>query len=154
MLTEEEKQTIKNIAGRSPTRRAGCIEAMKVVQKNHGWVSDESIKGIAEILGMTADELDGVATFYSHIFRKPVGRHVILVCENISCWIMGFGKILAHLTTRLAIESGGTTPDQRFTLLPVACLGACDHAPAMMIDDELYGDLTPERIDEILDRHP
>jgi NADH-quinone oxidoreductase subunit E len=99
---------------------------------------------------MTPAELDAVATFYNLIFRKPVGKHVILVCDSVSCWIMGYERILQHLRDRLGIVLGETTADGVFTLLPIVCLGACDQAPAMMIDDELYGDLDAAKIDEIL----
>jgi len=91
-----------------------------------------------------------VATFYNLIYRQPVGRHVILLCDSVSCWIMGYDNLRDHLKSRLGIDLGGTTPDGRFTLLPSVCLGACDHAPVMMIDDDLHLDLTPERIDQIL----
>ncbi len=133
-----------------PQKRAACIEALKVVQQHRGWVSDEALDDVAELLEMTPDELDGVATFYNLIFRKPVGRHVILICDSVSCWIMGYDNLRDHLKSRLGIDLGGTTPDGRFTLLPSVCLGACDHAPVMMIDDDLHLDLTPERIDQIL----
>jgi NADH-quinone oxidoreductase subunit E len=102
---------------------------------------------------MTPDELDSVATFYSLIYRQPVGRHVILICDSVTCWIMGYEDLLAHLTDCLGIGLGETTEDGRFTLLPVACLGACDHAPAMMIGDELYDDLDRLKIDRILERY-
>jgi NADH-quinone oxidoreductase subunit E len=102
---------------------------------------------------MSPDELDSVATFYNLIYRKPVGRHVILVCDSVSCWIMGYDPIREHLSSRLGIGLGETTQDGRFTLLPIVCLGTCDHAPAMMVDDELYGDLDPAKIDEILAKH-
>jgi NADH-quinone oxidoreductase subunit E len=102
---------------------------------------------------MTVEELDGVATFYNEIYRKPVGRHVILVCDSVVCWIMGYDGVREHLTRRLGIDLGQTTPDGRFTLLPVQCLGACDHAPAMTVDGELYIDLDPEKIDKILEAH-
>jgi NADH-quinone oxidoreductase subunit E len=131
-------------------KRAASIEALKVVQQHRGWVSDEALDEVAELLEMTPDELDGVATFYNLIFRKPVGRHVILVCDSVSCWIMGYDNLRDHLKSRLGIDLGETTADGRFTLLPSVCLGACDHAPVMMIDDDLHLDLTPERIDQIL----
>jgi NADH-quinone oxidoreductase subunit E len=116
-------------------------------------VSDEAVKDVAVFLGMTADELDAVATFYSFIFRKPVGRHVILVCDSISCWIMGYNPLLDLLKTRLRIVFGETTSDNRFTLLPISCLGACDRAPAMMVDDDLHGPVTPETMDGILGKY-
>jgi NADH-quinone oxidoreductase subunit E len=96
------------------------------------------------------DEVEGVATFYNLIFRQPVGRHVILLCDSVSCWITGYHGILDHLQAVLGISLGETTPDGRFTLLPIACLGCCDHAPALMVDDDLHLDLTPERVDALL----
>ncbi len=153
MLTEEEVREIKSELTHYEQPRAACIDAMKIVQRSRGWVSDESLRDLAGILEMSPEELEGVATFYNLIFRKPVGRHVILVCDSISCWIMGYDSIRDHLTRRLGIEVGQTTPDGRFTLLPIVCLGACDHAPVMMIDDELYRDLDRDNIDRILESY-
>ena len=102
---------------------------------------------------MTADEVDGVATFYNLIFRRPVGRHVILLCDSVSCWVMGHDAIRDRLQVHLGIGPGETTPDGRFTLLPSVCLGACDRAPAMMIDGELHGELDPGTIDSILAKY-
>jgi NADH-quinone oxidoreductase subunit E len=151
MLTEQEKQEIETELKRSVHKRAACVNALKIVQRRRGWVSDESLAEIAGLLDMTVEELDSVATFYNLIYRKPVGRHVVLLCDSISCWIVGQEELYAHLKKRLGIDWGQTTPDNKFTLLPVACLGACDLAPAMMIDDELYGGLTPQKLDKILD---
>lgn len=153
MLTEQEKEEIAVELKRYEQKRAGCVDALKIVQRYHGWVSDEALSDVARILDMTPEELDSVATFYNLIYRRPVGRHVILMCDTISCWIMGQQALFLHLKKRLAIDNWGqTSSDNRFTLLPVPCLGACDRAPAMMIGDELYGDLTPEKLDEILER--
>lgn len=150
-LDPEERAALGELAGRYQDRRAACIEALKLVQRRHRWVSDERLADLAALLGMTRAELDGVATFYNLVFRRPVGRHVILLCDSISCWITGHDALLAHLERRLGIASGGTTPDERFTLLPIVCLGHCDHAPAMMIDADLHGDLDPGRIDSLLE---
>lgn len=155
MLSPEERQEIEAelaLVGGRP--QAASIEALRIVQKHRGWVSDEAVQDIALFLGLTAEEVDGVATFYNHIYRRPVGRHVILVCDSVCCWIMGYEKILEHLQRRLGIGLGGATADGRFTLLPVVCLGACDRAPAMMVDEDLHGPLDLARIDEILDKYP
>jgi NADH-quinone oxidoreductase subunit E len=153
MLTEEVRAEIAEQIGHYDHKRAGCVDALKIVQKHHGWVSDVSVQELAQLLEMTPDELDAVATFYSLIFRRPVGRHVILICDSVTCWIMGYENLLAYLTNRLGIGLGETSPDGRFTLLPVTCLGTCDHAPAMMIDDELHRDLNRDKIDQILERY-
>jgi len=153
MLSREEEKEIEEVAAHYEQKRAACVEALQVVQRRHGWVSDEHLRDVAALLDMAPDELDGVATFYSLIFRRPVGRHVILLCDSVTCWIMGYDDLLAHLKRRLGIGLGETTADGRFTLLPVPCLGTCDHAPAMMIDEELHQDLTPEKVDRILSRY-
>jgi len=150
MLSAEEKKEIEAEFPRYEQKRAVCVEALKIVQRHRGWVSDEALVDVAEFLEMGPAELDSVATFYNLIFRKPVGRHVILVCNSVTCWIMGYESILDHLKECLGIDLGGTTADGAFTLLPIVCLGACDQAPAMMIDDTLYGNLDPAKIDEIL----
>ena len=154
MLSDAERAEIEEELSHYPDKRAACVEALKVVQRHRGWVSDESLKGVAAFLGMTCDELDGVATFYNLIFRKPVGRHVILLCDSISCWICGCDAMRKNLQTRLGISMGETTLDGRFTLLPIVCLGACDRAPTMMVDDDLHGDLTTEKVDRVLEQYP
>ena len=151
MLTAEERQEIEAELGHYPTRQAVCIDAMKIVQRHRGWVSDESIRDIGELLEMSPADLDGVATFYNLIFRKPVGRHVVMLCDSVSCWIMGYERMREHLTSRLGIQFGETTLDNRFTLLPIVCLGACDHAPAMIVNNNLHGDLDPDKIDQMLE---
>lgn len=151
MLSEQDRQQITAEVAHFPTKRAACVDALKIAQRTHGWVDDAMLKEIAEILEMTPDELDGIATCYNLIFRKPVGRHVVLMCDSVSCWIMGYSQIRESLKSRLGIEFGQTTPDGRFTLLPIVCLGMCDHAPAMMIDDESYGDVTSDDLGSILE---
>lgn len=153
MLTMEEQQEIEAKFQRYPTKQAVCIEAMKIVQKYRGWVSDEALKDVAAFLGMSADDLDGIATFYNMIFRKPVGRHVVLLCDSVSCWVMGYERMRAHLIERLRVDLGQTTADNRFTFLPNVCLGACDGAPAMMIDEDLHLNLSPEKVDRILSEY-
>ncbi len=150
MLTDAECREIEAETLRYAQRRAAGPEALKIVQRRLGWISDETLHEVASLLDMTPAQLDSVATFYNLIFRKPVGKHVILVCDSVSCWVMGYETVRDYLMKRLGVKLGETTADGRFTLLPTACLGACDLAPVMMIDDQLYGNLTSERIDEIL----
>jgi NADH-quinone oxidoreductase subunit E len=152
MLTEEERQEIITELKNHRDKRSACFEAMRTVQRRRGWVSDE-LHEIAKLLDMTSDELDSVATFYTFIFRRPVGKHIIYICDSVSCWIMGHEDLLKYLKSRLAVDIGGTTADGKFTLLPVSCLGACDHAPVLMLDDELYNDLTKKKIDKILKKY-
>lgn len=153
MLSDVEKREIEAERAVYHRPQAAAPEALKIVQRRHGWVSDEHLAELAALLEMTPAELDSVATFYNLIFRRPVGKHVILLCDSVSCWVMGYDGLRAHLTRRLGIDFGQTTPDGLFTLLPVVCLGACDRAPVMMIDDRLFGNLDPEKVDAILARY-
>jgi NADH-quinone oxidoreductase subunit E len=153
LLSPEEQREIEQELGHYPNKRAVCIDAMKVVQRHRGWVSDEALQDIAEFLQLPKDDLDSVATFYNLIYRKSVGRHVILVCDSVSCWIMGYERLRDQLSSRLGIKMGETTKDGRFTMLPIVCLGTCDHAPAMMIDDDLHRDIDPDKLDEILKKY-
>ena len=153
MLTDKEVVEIEEHIKHYPRKQAAVIEALKVVQAHRGYVSDECVKAIAHFLEMTPEEVDSVATFYNLIFRKPVGKHVILMCDSVSCWIMGYENIRDHLKEKLKIDIGQTSEDGQFTLLTIPCLGACDRAPAMMVDNDLYGNLTPEKIDQILEKY-
>ncbi len=153
MLSDEERREIEAEVKHYEHAQAACIEAMKIVQRHRGWVSDEDIRDIGEMLNMSTADLDGVATFYNLIFRRPVGKHVIMVCNSISCWVMGYDAMLERLKSSLGIDYGQTTGDGRFTLLPIVCLGTCDHAPALMIDDDLHQDVEPGKIDAILEQY-
>jgi NADH-quinone oxidoreductase subunit E len=152
-LEEALRQQIAAVAQHAEHKRAAGLDALKVVQKRFGYVSDPHLAEVAALLEMTPAELDGVATFYNLIFRRPVGRHVILLCDSVACWVMGERAARAQIRERLGINPGETTADGRFTLLPIVCLGHCDHAPAMMVDEDQHGDLDAERLDAILDRY-
>ena len=150
MLSGEERKEIEMKLADYPDKQAMSIESMLIVQRHRGWVSEESMRDLSELLGLSVADLDGVATFYNLIRRKPVGRHVALLCDSVSCWIMGCERVRDRLCSSLGTPLGGTTADGRFTLLPIVCLGACDRAPAMMIDGKLHEDLDEQRIEEVL----
>lgn len=153
MLSEEEKTEILKEIKQYPYASAACIDALKIVQHHKGWVSDESVKDVAQFLHMSNEDVDGVATFYSRIYRKPVGRNVILLCDSITCMIMGYESLYEYMSEKLGIRFGQTTADNRYTLLPITCLGDCDHAPSMMINTDHYNHLTLERINELLENY-
>jgi NADH-quinone oxidoreductase subunit E len=153
MLTEKEKEEIQEEIVAYPYPAAACIDALKIVQKHRGWIPDEAVEDIAGELKMSSEEVDSVCTFYTRIYRKPVGRNVILVCDSVSCMIMGYESIYNYISVKLNISFGETTSDGRFTLLPVTCLGDCDHAPAIMINDDLHNDLTCDTLNEILGKY-
>lgn len=153
MLSTEEKHEIDEAISHVPVRKAAGIEALKVVQHHRRWISDEALNDVAQYMQMSPEELDSVATFYNMLFRKPVGRHIILVCDSVSCWVMGYDNLLKNISQRLNIKLGETTSDGRYTLLPNCCLGTCDHAPALMIDNDLYRDVTIQQLDDILKKY-
>lgn len=152
MLSKQEIDEIEEELAHLPTRQSGCIDALRIIQKHRRWISDESLNDLAPVLGMSVAELDHVATFYNLIFRCPVGEHVILVCDSISCWLTGEETVMTYLQNKLGIKPGQTTVDGKYTLLPTVCLGHCEQSPVMMLDGEIIGSLTPEKIDRVLDR--
>lgn len=149
-LSDEERAEIEHEFHHYPFKQAATIEALKIVQKYQGWVSDGKVKAIAELLEVSAEEVDGVATFYNKIYRQPVGKKVIAVCDSVSCWVMGCQKTINYIGNKLNIVPGQTTEDGQYTLLPTPCLGACDKGPAMMLGEELITNLTDEKIDQLL----
>jgi NADH-quinone oxidoreductase subunit E len=153
MLTAEEKKEIDEAISIVPVKKAACIEALKVVQNHRRWISDESLKAVADYIEMSPEEVDSVATFYNMLFRQPVGRHVVLVCDSISCWVMGYDNLRDEIFKRLGIKYGQTTPDERFTLLPNCCLGTCDKAPALMVGPDLYQNVRVDQLDDIFSKY-
>ncbi len=153
MLSSDIIAAIEAEAKHFEQKSAAGIEALKIVQRAKGWVDDESLAEVAKLLDMTTHELDGVATFYNLLLRQPVGRHVIRVCSSVSCWILGYESLVEHMGRKLGIKPGETTADGRFTLVTNQCLGACDHAPVLMIDDDLHLDLDAEKLDAVLARY-
>jgi NADH-quinone oxidoreductase subunit E len=151
-LSNEEIEAIEAEVAHLPDRQSAAIEALQIVQARRGWVSDESLAAVARLLDMSAAELDSIATFYNLIFRQPVGKHVVMVCDSVSCYVMGCERVRSVVSDHLGIEPGQTTEDGRFTLLPIVCLGACDRAPVMMVDDELIGDVQVDDVPKLLER--
>lgn len=151
VLSDEERHEIEHALTHYPDGRAASIDALKAVQKHRGWVPDDAIPVLAQAIGISAADLEGVATFYSLIFRQPVGRHVIKVCDSISCHLTGYDELRDELVQQLGIRYGQTTKDGRYTLLPICCLGACDRGATMMIDDDLHGPVEPADVAKILE---
>ncbi len=150
-LTAAEIEEISTEAGHYPYKSGASIEGLKVVQKYRGWVSDQCLKQVAELLDMSAEELDQVATFYNLIYRRPVGKKVILCCDSVSCWMLGADRVQERISQWLGVQPGETTADGEYTLLPIVCLGACDHAPVMMVGDKLHHDVDPDKLDKLFD---
>lgn len=151
MLRAETRTRIEALIERYPERRSALIPALKLAQREAGYLSAEVLCELAEIFRLTPNEVHEVASFYTMLFRKPVGKYVIWVCTNISCMLCDAEAILAHLVSRLGIRPGETTPDGRFTLMEAECLASCGTAPVVQINDDYYENLTLEKLDRILD---
>jgi len=149
-LSEAEIEGIRHEMSLYEDPGAATIEALKIVQEHRGWVSDEALEAAAKVVNVTPTQMEAVATFYNLIFRQPVGRHVIMLCDSISCYLVGYEQVRDHLRTTLGIDFGQTTDDGRFTLLPICCLGDCDKGPAMRVGEVYHDMLTPESVDQIL----
>ncbi|MBP6382214.1 MAG: NADH-quinone oxidoreductase subunit NuoE [Pseudomonadales bacterium] len=153
-LSEAELAEIHHEMGHYEDPRAASIEALKAVQKHRGWVPDAAIDAIAAVIGIPASDVEGVATFYNMIFRRPVGRHVIKVCDSISCFLTGYDALKDALMAHTGLGYGETSADSRYTLLPVCCLGNCDKGPTLMIDDDTHGPVAPADVPALLERYP
>ena len=151
MLPKEMKEKLQQQIRESEQFREQAINVMYDLQRHYGYLSDEAVFEAADLLDMTPLEIDELATFYDFIYREPVGRYVIHVCDSSTCWLYGYESVMDYLSGKLGIGVGGTTADGLFTLLPVCCVGYCDHAPVMLVNGKPYGWLTPDSIDEILE---
>jgi len=152
MLPQELQESLKKKIDGTDHPRELAVDIMFVLQNHYGYLSDKALEEGAGLLGMTPLELEELATFYDFIYREPVGRYVIHVCDGVVCWLNGYPSVLDYLSKTLGIGPGETTEDGLFTILPTACIGYCDLSPAMLINGRPYGPLTPEKIDEILQR--
>lgn len=153
-LSAEAKTEIRRLMAQFPQRQSALLGALFVAQDEVGYLSSDAIRDVAAAMELPESEVTSVASFY-HLFHfKPVGRRLIQVCTNLSCALLGCGRILQHLKERLMIDVGETTPDGRFTLKTAECLAACELAPMMLVGDDRYGPLTVESIDQILARYP
>ncbi len=152
MLPEKLKTVLELKLKASDHPRELVVDAMFAIQGHYGYLSDEAVTETAALVGMSPVEVEELATFYPFIYREPVGRYVIHVCDSVVCWMGGQEPLQAHLMRRLGIGMGQTTTDGLFTLLAVCCIGYCDRSPAILINKKVYGPLTPETLDAILER--
>jgi NADH-quinone oxidoreductase subunit E len=152
MIPEKLKKELEARVASAITPREAAVDVMKELQNHYGWLTDEGVVEAAEILGLSPLQVEELATFYEMIYRRPVGKKVIKVCESISCWTMGNEELMAHIAKQLDVEPGGTTATGTFTLLPCSCLGNCGNAPAMMVAENMYERLTPDMVDAILEK--
>lgn len=150
-FSEKAKKKIEEIVARYPQKEAALLPVLHVTQQEFGFISAEQEEMVARVLGIKPIRVRELVTFYTMLFREPLGKYHIQVCTNLSCSLMGADNFVDYLVEKLGIEPGETTPDKKFTLSKVECLGACERAPCMMINFNYYGDMDPKKVDEILD---
>ena len=151
MLSETACRQIQTLMDKYPQKRSALIPALQLAQKEAGYISPELICEIARLFGLAPNEVNEVVSFYTMFYKKPVGKYVIQVCTNISCLICNAEQIMEHLTRRLGIRPGETTEDRKFTLVEVECLGSCGTSPVIQINEQYHENLTPEKVDQILE---
>jgi NADH-quinone oxidoreductase subunit E len=150
MIPDSLRQELEQRVAHAVTNREAAVDVMKELQRHYGWLTDEAVEEAAGLLGLSPLQVEELATFYEMIYRRPVGRRVIHVCDSISCWAMGGETLLKRLEERLGIPAGGTTADGGITLVPCSCLGNCGNGPAVMIGERLYGPVTPELAEALI----
>ena len=152
MLPTDLERTLRELVEGVDHPREMVVDVMMILQEHFGYLTDEALRHAARLTGMSPLEVEELATFYTFIYREPVGRYIIHVCDSLVCWLDGYASLRDHLCKTLGIELGGTTSDGLFTLLPVCCIGYCDRAPAILVNRKVYGNLTPEKLEALLDQ--
>ncbi len=150
-FTPEQLARVRELQGTYPDKRAALLPVLRLAQETFGWISSDVERYVATLFDLSPAHVHEVATFYTLFFKRPVGRHVVAVCHNLSCSLLGAEDVIAYLQERLGIEAGETTADGRVTLLRVECLCACEAAPMMQVDEDYVGPLTRETIDRVLE---
>jgi NADH-quinone oxidoreductase E subunit len=151
MISEQSKQRMRDLAARYPVARSAVLPALHMVQQVEGYITPDGLQAVAEILNMTVDDVESVATFYTMYYHHPKGKKVIKVCNSISCYLRNCDRLIEHLEQRLGIKRGETTPDGNYTLMTVECLASCTTAPVLQVNDEFVENVTLEQADALLD---
>jgi NADH-quinone oxidoreductase subunit E len=150
MIPDHLRNELELRVSSAVTNREAAVDVMKELQRHYGWLTDEAVQEAAELLDLSPLQVEELATFYEMIYRRPVGRHVIHVCDSISCWSLGGETLLKHFERLLGITVGATTADSMFTLLPCCCLGNCGNSPAVMVAERQFGPVMLEQAETIL----
>ena len=152
MLTEENRKKVEELRKRYPTQESLILPVLWIVQKQEGYISEDSMKYAASLLNIPVGQILGVVSFYTMLKKYKTGKNHIEVCTNVSCMLRGSAKILEHLEKRLGIKAGETSPDQKWTLSEAECMGSCGTAPMLAVGDEYYENLTIEKVDELIEK--
>lgn len=151
MLNDTSIKELEAIREKYPNSRAALLPALYIAQKQFGWLSPEAFESVSKSLGVPKSSIKGVATFYAMFKHKPAGRHLIQLCTNVSCMVFGAEDFLSLLKNKYNVEVGGTSPDGRFSLVVMECIGACDRAPAMLVNEDFHSGLNENNILQILE---
>lgn len=149
-LSEQTRKAIVELQGHYPEKRSALIPALHLAQDEIGYLPEFIQEEVAEIFGLETNEVHGVVTFYDMFHEKPVGKHLIHVCKNVSCMLRGCDRLIEKLCDRLQTSPGKTTADGEFTIILSECLAACDRAPMMLVDEEVVGPVDEKDLDRIL----
>jgi NADH-quinone oxidoreductase subunit E len=150
-FTDANAEVAREIIGRYPLPKSALIPLLHLAQEQDGWVTDDAMEHIAELIGITPAEVLGTCSFYEMFKREPVGKYLVNVCTNISCLLMGGEELLEHCEEKLGIKAGATTADGLFTLEDVECIAACTEAPCLQVNYRYFTNLTHEATDRLLD---
>ena len=150
-FSEETRREFERLLPRYPDRRAAVLPTLYLAQRDFGYLSDEAVRYVADLLGFPPSLIYGVATFYTMYNKKPVGKYHLQICRNLSCSLMGAEHLIEHVARKIGVKPGETTADGRFTLSTAECLGSCGTAPVMQINGDYYENLSEDSVDALLD---
>ena len=151
MISEQAKHRMRNLASRYPVARSAVMPALYIAQQEEGYITQEALQAVAEAIGLTVDDVESVATFYTMYYQQPPGRKVIKVCTSISCYLRNCDTLVKHLEQRLGVKRGETTADGNYTLMTTECLASCGTAPVLQVNNEFVENVTPEMADALID---
>jgi NADH-quinone oxidoreductase E subunit len=152
MYSKSVEKEFQELLQKYPSKRSALIPALYIVQREQGYLTPEGIEYVGTLIGLTPAQVTEVATFYTMLYMKPVGKNVLWICHNLSCTLRGAEEVINHLEKKLNIKAGETTADGKFTLLRQECLASCDTAPVMQVNDDYEENLTLPRVDEIVEK--
>jgi NADH-quinone oxidoreductase E subunit len=151
MISEQAKQRMRNLAARYPVARSAVMPALHIAQEEEGYITQEGLQAVAEAIGMTVDDVESVATFYTMYYQRPPGKKVIKVCTSISCYLHNCDALVEHFEQRLGVKRGETTADGNYTLQTIECLASCGTAPVLQVNDDFVENVTLEKADALID---
>ena len=151
MISEQAKQRMRDLAARYPVARSAIMPALFIAQHEEGYITQDALQAVAEAIGLTVDDVESVATFYTMYYQRPPGKKVIKVCTSISCYLRNCDALVNHLEQRLGIKRGETTVDGNYTLMTTECLASCGTAPVLQVNNEFVENVTLEMADALVD---